>query len=138
MLSAHANEMNYILADNDFMAAGAFKAVRNIGKKGTIKVAACSDGDRVALEQIKKGNLLVTGTWSPEDTGVSTIAFLNDIFRHGFDPSDLPMGSYFRAFAITPENVDRFIDPDKDDQFYKYTVTPVKSIPQIRAEAAKG
>lgn len=138
MLSAHADKMNYILADNDFQAAGAFKAIRNIGKKGEIKVAAPSDGDRAALEQIKKGNLLVTGTWSPEDTAASTITFLDDIFRHHFDASDLPLGSYFKAYAITPQNVDQFIDPNADNQFYKYTITPVQSIPQIRAAAARG
>ena len=135
MLSAHADQLNMIMADNDFMAAGAFKAIRNIGKNGTIKVAACSDGDRVALEQIKKGNLLVTGTWSPEDTAASTIAFLDNIYRHGFDPSNLPMGSYFKAYAITPQNVDQFIDPDTDNQFYKYSITPVMTIPQVRATA---
>ncbi len=137
MLSAHADKLNLIMADNDYQAAGAYKAIRNIEKTGSIKVAAASDGDRPALEMVKKGTLLVTGTWSPEDTAASTIAFLNNIFRHGFDPSDLPMGSYFTAHAITQQNVDQFIDPDTDNRFYKYTVTPVLTIPEVRAEAAK-
>lgn len=138
MLSAHGDAINYIIADNDWMGLGALKAVRNIGKAGAIKVAASADGSSVALKQIKQGNLLVTGTFSGEQTGVSAIAFLDQIFHHGLDPHDLPMGSYFAAHAITRDNVDDFIDPNPDDKFYKFTVTPVLSVPQVKAAAQQG
>ena len=138
MLSAHADKLNLIMADNDYQAAGAYKAIRNVDKTGSIKVAACSDGDRPALEMVKKGTLLTTGTWSQEDTAASTITFLDDIFRHGLNPNDLPLGSYFKAYAITAKNVDQFIDPDKNNQFYKYAPTPVLSIPQLRHAAVNG
>ncbi len=133
MLSANANTINYILADNDWMGLGAMKAIRNVGKKGTIRVAAAADGNRIALDEIKKGNLVVVGTFSGEQTGVSAVSFLDDIYHKGLNASDLPMGSYFPAATITKDNVDQFIDPNKDNKFYKYTVSPVKSIPDLKA-----
>jgi ribose transport system substrate-binding protein len=136
ILSAHAKDINFIIADNDWMGLGALRAIRNVGATG-IKVATSADGSRVALESIKKGDLLVTGTFSGEQTGVSTMEFLNDIFHKGLDASDLPMGSYFASYAITKENVDQFIDPNPENKFYKYTVVPVKSIPEIKAELKK-
>jgi ribose transport system substrate-binding protein len=133
ILSAHSDTLNYILADNDLMGLGALRAVNGVGKQNQIKVAASADGFRVALEQIKKGNLLVTGTFSGEQTGVGAVEFLNQIFNQGLDANNLPMGSYFPASTITRDNVDQMIDPNKDNKFYKYTITPVKTIPQIRA-----
>ncbi|MBM2766282.1 sugar ABC transporter substrate-binding protein [Burkholderia anthina] len=138
ILTAHGTTLNYIIADNDSMAMGAMRAVRGIGKQGEIKVAASADGLRVALEQIKKGNLLVTGMFSGEATGVGAIEFLHKIFYEGLDANNLPMGSYFPAGTITRENVDQMIDPNKDNKFYKYTIPPVKTIPQIKAEATAG
>lgn len=136
ILSAHGNDINYILADNDFMGLGALKALNNVGKKDKIKVATSADGFRIALERIKSGDLLVTGTFSGEQTGVGTIEFLNQIFHKGLDANNLPMGSYFPASTITKANVDTFIDPNKDNKFYKYTIAPVKTIPEIRSEMA--
>jgi ribose transport system substrate-binding protein len=136
ILTAHASDLNYILTDNDFMGLGAIRALRNVGKTGDVKVGAPSDGSREALAAIKKGDLLVTGTWSGEQTGVSAIEFVNNIFNKGLDATNLPLGSYFTAYTISKENVDEFIDPNPENKFYKYTVTPVKSIPEIRASLA--
>ncbi len=137
ILAAHGNKLNLFLSDNDFMGAGALRAIRNIGKTGKVQVAAAGDGDRHALELVQQGKLLAVGTWSPEETAAATIDFLNDIFRKGMDANNLPLGSYFPPAAITEENVADFIDPNPENKFYKYTITPVQSIPQIRAEAAK-
>ena len=137
MLSANANAINYVLADNDWMGLGALKAIRNVGKKGKIRVSTAADGNRIALDDIKKGDMVVTGTFSGEQTGVSTVAFLDSIYHKGLDANNLPMGSYFEAHAITKENVDQFIDPDKDNKFYKYTISPVKTIPEIKADMKK-
>jgi ribose transport system substrate-binding protein len=136
LLSAHASELNYILADNDSMGMGAMRAVKGIGKQGEIKVATPADGLRAALEQVKQGNLLTTGMFSGEETGVGAIEFLHKIFYEGIDANDLPMGSYFPAGTITKENVDQMIDPNKDNKFYKYTIPPVKTIPQIKKDFA--
>jgi ribose transport system substrate-binding protein len=136
ILTAHASKLNYIFTDNDFMGLGAIRALRNIGKTGEIKVGAPSDGSREALAAVKRGDLLVTGPWSGEQTGVAAIEFVNNIFNKGLDASNLPMGSYFTSFTITPENVDEYIDPNPENKFYKYTITPVKSIPEIRADLA--
>jgi ribose transport system substrate-binding protein len=134
LLSAHASEINYILADNDSMGLGAMRAVSGIGKQEQIKIATPSDGLRSALLQVKKGTLLSTGMFSGEETGVGAIEFLHKIFYEGLDANNLPMGSYFPAGTITKENVDQMIDPNKENKFYKYTVPPVKTIPEIRKE----
>ncbi|RKP57750.1 sugar ABC transporter substrate-binding protein [Pararobbsia silviterrae] len=138
LLSAHAAEMNYILADNDSLALGAMRAVKNAGKHDAIQIAAPADGLRIALEQVKAGNLLTTGMFSGDECGAAAVEFIHNIFYGGLDASNLPMGSYFPAGVITKENVDQLIDPDKSDTFYKYTIPPVKSIPQIKSELSKG
>ncbi len=118
------------------MALGALKALKNAGKQGVIRVAAPSDGFRIALDRVKNGDLLTDGTFSGEQTGAAVVEFLNQIFNQGLDANNLPMGSYFPVSTITKENVDQFIDPNKDNKFYKYSITPVKTIPQLRAEMA--
>lgn len=136
LLSAHSSEINYILADNDSMGMGAMRAVKGINKTDSIRIATPADGLRVALEQVKKGNLLTTGMFSGEETGVGAVEFLHKIFYEGQDANNLPMGSYFPAGTITKENVDQMIDPNKDNKFYKYTIPPVKTIPQIKKDFA--
>lgn len=134
ILTAHGSKLTHILADNDWMGIGSLRALRNTGIEN-IKVATSADGARLALEEIKKGNLLVTGTFSGEQTGVSTVAFIDQIFNKGLDAQNLPLGSYFPAYAITPQNVEDFIDPNPENQFYKYEVSPVLNIDEIRAAA---
>ncbi|MBP7002757.1 MAG: sugar ABC transporter substrate-binding protein [Amaricoccus sp.] len=135
ILTAHGSKLTHIIADNDWMGIGSLRALRNSGIEG-VKVATSADGSRLALEEIKKGNLLVTGTFSGEQMGVSTVAFIDQIFNKGLDAQNLPLGSYFPAYAITKENVDEFIDPNPENQFYKYEVSPVLNIEQIRAQLA--
>lgn len=137
ILAAHGNKLNLFLTDNDFMGVGALRAIRNIGKTGKVQVASAGDGDLHALKLVRQGRLLAVGTWSPEQTASATIDFLDAIFRKGLDANNLPLGSYFPPAAITKENVASFIDPDPKNKFYKYAITPVKSIPEIRAEATK-
>lgn len=137
MLTAHGSSLTHIIADNDWMGLGALRALRNIGSDGKIKIATSADGNRIALDEIKKGNLLVTGTFSGEQMGVSTSVFLKKIFNENLDAQNLPLGSYFPASAITKENVDQFIDPNPDNKFYKFEVSPILNIKQIREQAAK-
>jgi ribose transport system substrate-binding protein len=134
ILSAHSDKLNFILAENDFMGLGALRAVNGVGKKNQIRIADAAGGFHVELDQIKKGNILVTGKNSGEQNGVAAIEFVNDIFNKGLDASNLPMGSGFPPGIITKENVDQFIDPNKANQFFKYTILPVRSIPEIRAQ----
>lgn len=137
ILTAHGSNLTHIIADNDWMGLGALRALRNIGSDGKIKVATSADGNRIALDEIKKGNLLVTGTFSGEQMGVSTSVFLKKIFNENLDAQNLPLGSYFPASAITKENVDQFIDPNPGNKFYKFEVSPILNIQQIREQAAK-
>lgn len=138
ILSAHANSINFILSENDFMGLGALRAVSNVGKKGKIQIANAADGFKVALNRVKSGDLLVTGPCSGEETGVGVVDLIQQMFAGKVDANNLPLGSYFRADVITKDNVDRWFDTvNAKNQFYKYTIAPFKTVAQIRAEAVK-
>lgn len=136
ILSAEGDKLNFILSENDFMGLGALRAINGMGKVRQIRIANAAGGFRRELEEIKKGNILVTGKNSGEQNGVAAIEFVNDVFNKHLDASNLPMGSGFPPGIITKENVDQMIDPNKANQFFKYTIPPVKSIPEIRVQAS--
>ncbi|MBR8063801.1 sugar ABC transporter substrate-binding protein [Burkholderia ambifaria] len=136
ILSAHGSKLNFILSENDFMGLGALRAVRNMGKQGKIRIADAAGGYRGELDQIKKGNILVSGENSGEQTGVAAIEFIHNAFTRRVDANNLPMGSGFPPAIITQGNVDQKIDPNPANLFYKYTIPPVRSISEIRAQGA--
>ncbi|MBR8408547.1 MULTISPECIES: sugar ABC transporter substrate-binding protein [Burkholderia cepacia complex] len=136
ILSAHGSKLNFILSENDFMGLGALRAVRNMGKQGKIRIADAAGGYRGELDQIKKGNILVSGENSGEQTGVAAIEFIHNAFTRRVDANNLPMGSGFPPAIITQDNVDQKIDPNPANLFYKYTIPPVRSISEIRAQGA--
>jgi len=131
LLAGHGNEMNLILAENDFMGIGALTAIQNVNKKDKILVACAADGFRVSLDLINDGDLLVTGANSGRATGEGVIDLIDQIFHHGYDANDLPLGSYFPAQIITKQNVAGMLDPDKTNPFFIYKVPPFQTISQI-------
>ncbi|WP_417241266.1 sugar ABC transporter substrate-binding protein [Celeribacter halophilus] len=132
LLAAHGDEINLFLAENDFMGIGALTALDNIGLKGKVPVACGSDGFRVSLELIRKGDLLVTGANSGRATGEGVMKLINMIFREGYDANNLPLGSYYPGEIITKENIEQYWDPDENNPFFKYEVPPFRTIPEIR------
>lgn len=141
IITAHGSEMNLIMPDNDFMAVGAITALRNAGLQDSIKIGTSADGTVEGMDMIKSGELLCTGAMSGPQAGAAAVEFINDIFNEGYDPSNLPLGSYFPANIITAENIDEFYPTDKtgfDAKFYKTPqfVFP-KTVDEIKAEASK-
>jgi ribose transport system substrate-binding protein len=133
ILSAHGDDLDVILAGNDFMGIGAINALENQHKKGEIQVAAAADGFRVALDLVKSGEMMVTALNSGTHTGEGVMKLIHQIFDEGMDANNLPMGSYYWPPKIaTKENVDQFIDEDKNNPFFKYSVPEFRSISEIR------
>jgi ribose transport system substrate-binding protein len=132
ILTAHGTSLNVILAENDFMGMGALRALENQNLKGKIKIANAADSFRVALDLIKSGDMMVTGLCSGSHTGEGVVELINQIFDKGFDANNLPLGSYYPSQIVTKDNVDQFYDPDTTNPFFKYTIPPFKSIPELK------
>ena len=118
MLTAHGDELNLMIADNEFMTFGILKAVESAGLTDQIKVGAPSDGFNDALKMIADGKLLVSGSWNGDQQGAHAIEFLEAIFSEGKDPSNLPLGSFFPPLTFTKENAAQYINPDPDANFF--------------------
>ncbi len=125
-------DMNLMIAENDFMAAGAVKALKGAGMMEKVVVAAAADGTIEGMELIKDGEMICTGFNSGYEQGAFTIDFIHAIFEQGKDPNNLPLGSYFSAGIITKANVDKYYVPG--EKFFKSSgfVYP-KSITEIKA-----
>jgi ribose transport system substrate-binding protein len=135
MITAHKDDMNLILGGNDFMAMGALKAVTNYDLKKQIKVAACgADGFREALDLVKSGDIMCTGPFAGSAVGAAAVELIHLIFDEGYDAGNMPMGSYFPAFVISPDTIDEYYDPDTSNPFYKLQPVPFRSIPEILAD----
>lgn len=131
LCTANAN-MNLMIAENDFMAAGGIKALTSAGMKDQVKVGAVADGTREGLELIKNGDMLCTGFNSGIEQGEWAIDFIHAIFAEGKDCNDLPLDSLFTPGVINKDNVDSMYDANlgfyktQDFQFPK-TIEEVKS-----------
>lgn len=106
ILTAHPY-VNVLLAENDAMAMGALKTIKEMGKKDQITVLGF-DGQKEAYEMIKAGEFAATAQNSPKilgETMVETVArYLNEeeVKRLVYTPSVL----------INRRNVDAFYDPN--------------------------
>lgn len=133
ILAAHGDNLDVIMADNDFMGIGAINALENQNRKGDIQVAAGADGFRIALDLVKSGDMMVTALNSGTHTGEGVMKLIHQIFDEGMDANNLPMGSYYTPPQIaTKENVDNFIDEDDSNPFFKYEVPEFRAISEIR------
>jgi ribose transport system substrate-binding protein len=135
MLTAHGEELNLMIADNEFMCFGILSAVEAAGLTDKIKVGAPSDGFNDALKMIADGKLLVSGSWNGDQQGAHAIDFLEAAFFKGNDPSNLPLGSFFPPLTFTKDNAAQYINPDPNANFFAVPefVFP-KSIDELKAQ----
>lgn len=96
--------VNVLLAENDAMAIGALRAIREMGREGQITILGY-DGQKEAYEMIKEGKYAATAQNSPQILGETiveiVVKYLNKeqgIQRKVFTPSVL----------VTRQNVDHF------------------------------
>ncbi|MGI6070040.1 MAG: sugar ABC transporter substrate-binding protein [Blautia sp.] len=124
-------DMNCLIAENDFMAAGAIKALKSSNMMENVKVYAAADGTAEGLKLIQSGELVCTGLGSPVEEASYAMDFINAIFNEGKDCSNLPMSTAFNIGIITKDNVNDYYE--EGNKFYKTSdfVYP-KSIAEIR------
>ncbi|HIJ70618.1 MAG TPA: substrate-binding domain-containing protein [Planctomycetes bacterium] len=108
MIVAHP-EMNVMLAENDSMALGAIEAIKEAGRQDDILVLACADGQKEALELIKKGEYGATGMNNPVLIAETAIEIGLKVLA---GETNFPKKSYTPAVCITKKNVDKYYDPD--------------------------
>jgi len=108
MIVAHP-EMNVMLAENDSMALGAIEAIKEADRTDDILVLACADGQKEALELIKKGEYGATGMNNPVVIAETAIEIGLKVLA---GETNFPKKSYTPAVCITKENVDKYYDPD--------------------------
>lgn len=130
LITANPN-INCMICENDFMAAGAIKALKSSNMMEQVKVYAAADGTTDGLDLIKSGELLCTGLGSPIEEATYAMDFINAIFFEGAECDNLPMSTAFNIGIINQENVDEYYDAGS--KFYKTSdfVFP-KTIAEIR------
>lgn len=112
MLAAHP-DLDLILGLNDSMALGAL-TVLNDQKNKTTLVAASADGQKQALEQIKKGcdaQYVSTGLNSPSLATQRAFTIAVDLGTGKKKASDFKPNEYTKAAGINCDNVGNFYDP---------------------------
>lgn len=105
ILVAHP-DINVLLAENDAMAMGAQKAIREAGKEANILVAAF-DGQKEALESVKAGKYGATALNSPSELGTLVV---QSVVKHLNGEKHQPKIVYTPSKLISKENVAQFYD----------------------------
>ena len=123
------SDVSLIIAENDWMGMGAYKAITNAGKTDSVKVGCCADGVVDAVEMVKNGELLTTGGNSAVQQGEEVVNFIYKIFNGELDPNNLPIASYFPEVAITGDNVDNYYDPSLP--YFKFENMTFLSVPEL-------
>lgn len=105
-------DVRLVLAENDWMAMGAIKAIEAAGHTAgeDVLLISAADGSKEAMDCVKSGKLLCTGYNPPDMLGKCSVDLIHMIFEEGFDASNMPAATSLDAFAITKDNVDEFYD----------------------------
>ncbi len=106
ILVSHPN-VNLLVAENDAMGMGALKAINESGKSEDIMVVGF-DGQKEALELIKKGEYGATALNSPEELARLVV---EAVVKH-LDGEQVDKVIHTPPVLITKDNVDEYYDPD--------------------------
>ena len=109
IITAHP-DVNVVLGENDSMVLGARDALKEAHKLDGVLLVAAADGQKDALELIKKGEYGATGLNNPDlvartgvDIGLKAVA--------GTIPAGFPRVDYTTPAVITQQNVDKYYNP---------------------------
>lgn len=106
ILVAH-KDVNVLFAENDAMAIGALKTIKEMGLEGKIAVVGV-DGQKEAYALIKKGTYSVTAQNSPDILGGNMV---NVVVRYLNDEKGIKQVNYTKSVVIDAENVNQFYNP---------------------------
>jgi ribose transport system substrate-binding protein len=101
-------DFNVMFAENDSMALGALKAIREAGRKDILIIAA-ADGQKEALELIKKGEYGATGMNNPVLVAETALEIG---LRYLDGDRNIPKVTYTPAVCIAADNVDKYYSPN--------------------------
>lgn len=107
ILAAHPY-VNVLFAENDAMAMGAAKTIKEMGKDKDITVIGV-DGQKEAYEMIKEGRLAATAQNSPKILGQLVV---QSLVRHLNGDQSLEKTIFTPSVLISKTNVDDFYDPN--------------------------
>ena len=99
--------VNVLFAENDAMAMGAAKAIKEMGKEKDITVIGV-DGQKEAYEMMKEGRLAATAQNSPKILGQLVVQAL---VRHLNGDESVEKTIFTPSVLISKSNVDEFYDP---------------------------
>lgn len=105
ILAAHPY-VNVLLAENDAMALGAYKIIKQMGKENQITILGF-DGQKEAFDMLKTGKFEVTAQNSPKILGETIIEV---VARH-LNGEKVNKVNYTPSVLISKKNVDEYYDP---------------------------
>lgn len=106
ILVAH-RDVNVLFAENDAMAIGALKTIKEMGMEGKISVVGV-DGQKEAYELIKAGRYNATAQNSPDILGESIVRVA---VRYLNGEQDIKQVNYTKSVVIDAKNVNQFYNP---------------------------
>ncbi len=110
ILVAHP-DINVVLGENDSMVLGALKALQAAGKSKGVLLVAAADGQKEALQLIKKGEYGATGLNDPALIATTAVNIAKQAIE-GSLPAGFSKVTYTKPVAITKQNVDQYYNPN--------------------------
>ncbi len=110
LLTAHP-DINVVLGENDSMVLGARRALDEAKRLEGMMLVAAADGQKEALELIKKGEYGATGLNDPDLIARTAVEIGVKALQGKLDPK-FPKLYLTKPAAITQENVDQYYRPD--------------------------
>jgi ribose transport system substrate-binding protein len=110
LLTAHP-DINVVLGENDSMVLGARRALEEANRLNGMVLVAAADGQKEALELIKKGEYGATGLNDPDLIARTAVEIGVKALQGKLDPK-FPKLYLTKPAAITQENVDQYYRPD--------------------------
>jgi ribose transport system substrate-binding protein len=110
LLTAHP-DINVVLGENDSMVLGARRALEEAKRLDGVVLVAAADGQKEALELIKKGEYGATGLNDPALIARTAVDVGVKAFQGKLD-SKFPKLDLTTPVAITKDNVDKYYKPD--------------------------
>jgi ribose transport system substrate-binding protein len=110
LLTAHP-DINVVLGENDSMVLGARRALEEAKRLEGVVLVAAADGQKEALELIKKGEYGATGLNDPALIARTAVDVGVKALQGKLEPN-FPKLDLTTPVAITKDNVDKYYKPD--------------------------
>jgi ribose transport system substrate-binding protein len=110
LLTAHP-DINVVLGENDSMVLGARRVLEDAKHLDGVLLVAVADGQKEALELIKKGQYGATGLNDPVLIARTAVEVGVQALQGKLDPK-FPKLDLTTPMAITKDNVDKYYKPD--------------------------